>query len=115
MIRIAREKEQRRRIAQELRRQRDQRENARLAVSEREWAQFSRGIAIAQRETMRAAFLKNVGDVLSEVEQFFRPRPPAPEPQTEIVFVSADEQGTARLGYRDFNPQLFARPLKWWG
>jgi hypothetical protein len=34
--------------------------------------------------------------------------------EPEVIYLSPEEQETGQLGYRDFNAQLFARPLPWW-
>ena len=115
MWRIAREEEQRRRIAQARRRNQEERESARMARLEAEWKQFGAQVSMARRQQMNAAFWQHYEETFSEIKNYFcPPPPPAPEPEAEIVYLSEDEQGSARLGYSDFNPRLMARPQRWW-
>jgi hypothetical protein len=62
---------------------------------------------------MRRAFIQQFGDVFGELERFFNPPPPAPEPEPDVIVMSEDEWGTPRLGHRDFNARLMARPQSW--
>jgi hypothetical protein len=59
---------------------------------------------------MQRAFLAHHEQAFNELQQFFSPPAPAPEP--EIIYVEP-EQGTGRLGYADFLPELMKQPLRW--
>src|SRR5262249_53727417 len=110
MLRIAREEEQRRRVARERRRDEDQREAQRLAAIERDWNLFKSGVEQVQRANMHRAFMQHLDDTFNELDAYFNPpAPSAPEP--EIVYVEPSE-GSNRLGTPDFNPKLFASPMR---
>ena len=63
-----------------------------------------------ERANMQRAFFQHLDKMFNELERFWNPPPPPPEP--EMVYVEAEE-GSNRLGYRDFNARLFAAPLRW--
>jgi hypothetical protein len=56
----------------------------------------------------RMLFQNNWND-LDELQRRLNPPPAPPEPEIETVYIADGEQGTARLGYSDFNPRLMAR------
>jgi hypothetical protein len=60
---------------------------------------------------MRQTLLHQRAQTFAELERHFNPPPPPPEP--EVIYIEA-EQGTGRLGYRDFDAKLFSQPLRWW-
>jgi hypothetical protein len=97
-----------------LQREEQIRHNSRVASLESQWAQFSRHVAHAQRQRMQRAFMQHLDNTFNELERFWNPPPPMPEPeQTEIVYLSPEERESPRLGDPDFNPRLFAHPLRW--
>jgi hypothetical protein len=71
-------------------------------------------VALAQRQQMRQMQFQNNWNDLVELEKRFNPPPPTPEPEPDVIYLSEDECGTARLGHSDFNPRLMARPQSWW-
>jgi hypothetical protein len=94
----------------EQRREQDARERQRLAALEREWRTFKTGVAQAQQEQQRRAALQRRAQLLDEFSLLVRP--PQPQPAEQIYYLPSE--GTAQLGFVDFNPELMSRPLRWW-
>src|SRR5262249_27338323 len=78
-------------------------ESERVARLELGWPELSRAGVQAQQIQVSQALLQNHARVMAEIETYFRP--PAPPPEPDIMYVEA-EQGSARLGYSDFDPKL---------
>lgn len=94
----------------EQRRDQDARERQRLAALEREWRTFRTGVAQVQHEQQRQAALQRRAQLLDEFSLLVRP--PQPQP-VQMIYLPADD-GTAALGFADFNAELMSRPLRWW-
>lgn len=84
-------------------------DNARPAGIEAEWSAFKAGLAQAKIANQQRMRLQNARRVIEELELSLNP-PPQPEP--EIVYVQSYE-GSNRLGDSDFNPKLWAQPMRW--
>ena len=89
----------------------DVRTGQRLAALEREWAAFKSGVEQAQRDAQRQAAFRYRAQLLDELGQLIRPPSPSPVPQPYLIAT----EGTAQLGYVDFNAELMSRPLRWFG
>jgi hypothetical protein len=105
-----RRREMRQQREHEQRREQDGRERQRLAALEREWASLKAGVQHAQRDQQRQAVLQYRAQLLDDIGRLIRPPQPQPVEQPYL----ASEEGTAQLGYVDFNPALMSRPLRWW-
>jgi hypothetical protein len=84
-------------------------ERRQLSQLQHEWATFKFHAAQAQREQQREAAYQEMQQSLENLSRMINP-PPEPEPP----YISPpDEQGTPRLGYSDFNPELMKQPQRW--
>jgi hypothetical protein len=62
----------------------------------------------AQRQQQQQASLRYRQQSIDEIGQLIRPPPPQ---EPTVIYV---EEGTDRLGYRDFNPALMTQAHRWW-
>jgi hypothetical protein len=84
--------------------------NQRVRSNDLKWAQLEHSLALAQRQQIRQLQFQTNWNDLDELQRRFNPPPPAPEP--EVIYVEAEE-GTGRLGYADFSPDLLKQPMRW--
>jgi hypothetical protein len=76
-----------------------------LKVTRQEWWQSN------VEHAARNAFARQRRNALmAELEATINPPLPAPEP--EVIYVEPEE-GTGRLGYSDFSPELMKQPVRW--
>jgi hypothetical protein len=106
-----REAQERERVAKltEPRPQQQDLHSQRLAALESEWQMFKAAANGAIRQQQQQAAQRALDQTMAELSALIRP-PQPPEP----TVIYAVEEGTGRLGYSDFNPQLMLRPLGWW-
>ena len=94
----------------EQRRGRDARERQRRAALERELHAIKSATAQAQHEQQRQAALQYRQQLFDELGRLVRP--PQPQPVEQVYYLP--EEGTAALGFVDFNADLLKQPQRWW-
>jgi hypothetical protein len=114
MVQAERAEHRRRQLQQqrvhEQRRDQDARQRQRLAALEHELRAIKSAATQAQAEQQRQAALQRRQQLFDELGQIIRP--PQPQPAQPIYYMPTD--GTAQLGFVDFNADLLTQPLRWW-
>jgi hypothetical protein len=109
-LRIAEQAEVRR--AQERQREREaaeRREQSRLVEQIQQQRRQELQLAVqVRREQQREAHFRKLQQIADHLVRATNPPPPTEEPD-----VSADEEGTPRLGHPDFNPALMTSAVRW--
>jgi primosomal protein N' len=95
-------------VSKRLARQVRQREIANLHFQVSQQRAWQRNVDRAANAAVRQ---QQTQKIMADLEQYFNPR--APEPEPEIVYVEADE-GSDELGTRDFNPKLWMQKPRSW-
>jgi hypothetical protein len=105
-----RRQEMRQQREHEQRREQDARERQRLAALERELHAIKAAAAQAEQEHQRQTTVRYRAQLFEELGQLIRP--PQPQPVQPIYYLPSE--GTAQLGFVDFNADLLSTPQRWW-